>query len=462
MRDLFAVVDAGGTLMGLSKTQGGAVKEAERMGAESIGFDDRFRDVDGAGLSPNPLTPKQAHRLMGNLRVNWNKLAKMSMEEAFERVVPYFSGKKYQQGKVRQVEAHQTPTGLAESFLGQNYKTSKTGAEVLGAPVDVLGLSLLPHRIWYDALGEQNGFAYTTLCAGSSPECRASCLVYSGQNATDMYNGVVKLSRTNALMSEPEAFAYLLTAALEWHVGARTKSNVNLARLNVFSDVPWELVCPEMLEHCADLFWARWGKQLKIKGPFYDYTKIPGRKPPACYDLTFSYSGRNVKETVSELGRGHRVAMVFVDFSKGSRRPEELPSQVRIQGSNYKVVDGDVHDARPFDPGGVVVGLKYKAPKAAGAKVRGRKHEKSFAKAYGEGFYGIRRAEAALHFPPSDERTNVFIVPVQETDDGSIVTPVIPRAQGGTEATNAGDTLKRGLKVFGQEDLEDTLLAMKR
>jgi hypothetical protein len=66
----------------------------------------------------------------------------------------------------------------------------------------------------------------------------------------------------------------------------------------VLSDIPWELVCPELFELFPDL-------------GFYDYTKVPGRTGFDNYDLTFSFSGTNERQTKSEIARGHRVAVVY-------------------------------------------------------------------------------------------------------------------------------------------------------
>jgi hypothetical protein len=88
---------------------------------------------------------------------------------------------------------------------------------------------------------------------------------------------------------------------------------------------------------------------------FYDYTKVPGRRPPHNYHLTYSYTGLAARELhMSRYANvGINPAVVF-DVKRGA----ELPSTWR----GMPVIDGDLNDFRPADPVGVVVGLRYKGP----------------------------------------------------------------------------------------------------
>jgi hypothetical protein len=109
-------------------------------------------------------------------------------------------------------------------------------------------------------------------------------------------------------------------------------------RLNGTSDIVWEKKHPDIFEHCYTV-------------QFYDYTKIPGRKAPANYDLTFSYSKRiEFKRDITKAQKsGDRIAVVFSDRSR-------IPSQF----NGMRVVDGDDTDVRAFDDRGVVVALYAK------------------------------------------------------------------------------------------------------
>jgi hypothetical protein len=147
----------------------------------------------------------------------------------------------------------------------------------------------------------------------------------------------------------------------------------------VFSDVPWELVYPELFA--------------QVPVQFYDYTKVPGRRVPKNYDLTFSYSGRNLEASKAELSHGRRLAVVFFRHHKPGLW-KKAPGGFPAKFLGKTVIDGDVHDARPIDPRGVVVGLKYKPPMGAGI----------------------------------DQRHSVFVVEVQEVD-GVYVTAVTPQRQ---------------------------------
>jgi hypothetical protein len=111
-----------------------------------------------------------------------------------------------------------------------------------------------------------------------------------------------------------------------------------MVRLNGTSDIRWEVEAPELFEEFSEV-------------QFYDYTKIPNRKNiPANYHLTFSYSAAN--ERYKEFYRvardnGMNVAVVF---------RKSLPDAFL----DMPVINGDESDLRPFDPKGVVVGLKAK------------------------------------------------------------------------------------------------------
>ncbi len=264
--------------------------------------------------------------------------------------------------------------GMSTALLTQNYKTAKDHPE---EPSQVFGLALLPNVI-YSTMEGTRGRKVNT-CVGASPECRQACLVYSGNNRSNAYILDVQYAKMRALMAEPIAFGKMLLENCRLHQGSspgpkkpRDNGVTPYVRLNVFSDIPWEAVFP-------DLF------HLGLQ--FYDYTKVPGRKPPKNYDLTFSYSGRNLENTVREVKEGNRVSVVFL-----RRRGESLPTRFL----DRKVVDGDVSDVRPLDPRRAIVGLRYKVPK-------------------GQAF---------------DPESSVFVVPVHEVGD-ELVTALVPRDQPG-------------------------------
>tara|TARA_R110000824_G_C15218558_1_gene677390 strand:- start:948 stop:3242 length:2295 start_codon:yes stop_codon:yes gene_type:complete len=196
--------------------------------------------------------------------------------------------------------------------------------------------------------------------SGGDLGCMAACLVHSGQNPASDEALVSKLGLTAALYHDPAAFCrYLLACLRRFFAQGDCDKADYYVRLNVFSDIPWEWLFPDMLDpvmllalrdfdtsstqyaapfrkggqiHRAEA----WRKRPVVgEGSFYDYTKIPHRMGEygkhvaaahhldlhgatdlcrAYYHLTFSYSGvaTNIKEAQSILEAGDNVAVVFV------------------------------------------------------------------------------------------------------------------------------------------------------
>tara|TARA_Y100000004_G_C8953474_1_gene429668 strand:+ start:1027 stop:2379 length:1353 start_codon:yes stop_codon:yes gene_type:complete len=222
------------------------------------------------------------------------------------------------------------------------------------------------------------------LCVYASPECIAGCLIGTGQNAmgdrdltgkklTEKSGKEVppaaraqyykKIRSTIALYENPEAFCRLLVAGIEAKRKSVTKQgNEFMFRLNVYSDIPWELFFPELFDYFRNV-------------QFYDYTKVPSRRTPKNYDLTFSYSGSNYNFCEDHLSRGGGVTVVTFGGkdSKADKRAKESVERVKdIWG--YPTINGDLYDTRPIDrrvlkavkpgyDGGYVVSLMYKIPK---------------------------------------------------------------------------------------------------
>jgi hypothetical protein len=224
----------------------------------------------------------------------------------------------------------------------------KPSSELTSGLSEVAGVKLTPR-------------AYTT-CPLSSPECRASCLAHSGQNSASVEALTSKLSLTRALYAEPAAFCRLLLENLRRYFTWGGCGDLDLyVRLNVFSDILWELIFPDLLDPIKKIaqrapdgdkaspyplpVWDyKKGKCVANKdaydqrpvtghGGFYDYTKIPARMEvfanrlatihktktaellTLCkdyYHLTFSFSGNNEHYASWQLDRGGKVAVVFV------------------------------------------------------------------------------------------------------------------------------------------------------
>lgn len=398
-RPIYAVVGPGNQVLAVEEDERAAVRAGARYGTPVI---DETLEVEA--FTPNPLGvqgPDLAWDRVGNLYIDLDHSMRLSLEEAHARLLPFFPEKR---GKP--VKQWSTPRKMAQGLLGQNDKTEKTelSAEERAAllsrypeakGIHVVGLSLLPNVVWARAAGVGG----INTCVGASKECIAACLVYAGQNESDPYNAKLKFAKTNALFQDPQAMGRMLFEACHRQAESRSK-DVRMVRLNVFSDIPWERVFPEMFQELSGL-------------QFYDYTKVPFRDTPSNYDLTFSYSGRNLEDVMAEIDRGRRAAVVFLTDK------HRLPSSFL----GLPVVDGDLSDARPLDPTSAIVGLAYKPP---------LKSEQQ-AKAHAE--------------------ENVFIVPVQEVD-GALVAAIVPRQQPGVEENLGDDATPPGAVVPGDQNVE--------
>jgi hypothetical protein len=296
---------------------------------------------------------------------------------------------------------------MVHAFLAENHKLTKPPRE--GLPLSrTIGLNLLPSRNWrrpdvqkiISVAGSKYGIAAvklppgerTTVCASATAQCSASCLVFSGQHTNDRYNTIKKLSLTMSLFHEPVAFMRVLYAAIEaWGTECECMGAAPFVRLNMLSDIPWELLVPDMFDRFRDI-------------RFYDYTKVAGRMPlrggeypVPNYDLTFSYSGTGVNlEALSyEIEQNkRRIAVTFATIGKSRHILDYkrlLPRQPPRPGSKASspqwpqsaraaaergvswvglpeefmglpVIDGDQSDFRPYDPGKCIVGLRWKIP----------------------------------------------------------------------------------------------------
>lgn len=268
------------------------------------------------------------------------------LDKAHAELVGHFPTKRLQLDKWTPITIWQTPPGMLEALLATNIKMARPRTLDDGRLCVSRGLALLPHAMAYKMAGLGDG----TLCLWSTPQCRSMCLVFSGQNKADPYNQGVKLAKTKALLVSPEAFCRVLLGSIHAYAcGARCAAQEPFVRLNVYSDIPWELVFPGLFEFFEDT-------------TFYDYTKVPGRKPPDNYDLTFSVSGtaENIVHAKREIDRGKRICVVFL-LPPGA----DFPSTFAVGGDEeYRldVIDGNANDIRPLDETPSVVGLTWKPP----------------------------------------------------------------------------------------------------
>lgn len=247
-----------------------------------------------------------------------------------------------------------TPGGftVTEDDLSQ-----KNMARVVSAVVrpDLEAFAMLPvlatqtqAAVWKDLLEQATRRSFTA-CPGASAACMESCLVHSGQNAASVEALVSKLGLTRALYADPAAFCRLLLENLRrfFTEAAACKPADLFCRLNVFSDIPWEQLFPDLIDPIKRVAlrapdgngpskykpgdWE--SRPLTGSGSFYDYTKVSMRMQwlarhvamthnideatalARCqdyYHLTFSYSGSNLALAADWLLRGGKVACVYV------------------------------------------------------------------------------------------------------------------------------------------------------
>ncbi len=189
------------------------------------------------------------------------------------------------------------------------------------------------------ALAQASTSLVANVCRYSTDECRAGCVSFAGRGSySTVQNG--RIRRTQFLNESPEAFLGLLMREVgrvwEKHdTGGRV-------RFNTFSDIPWEIVHPELF--------STWPK-LRC----YDYSKYSlDRRPnlPKNYRLIFSASEKTTdEEIIKTVTAGHNIAVVF-----NVKRSVDLPKKYL----GIRVVDGDKSDDRYTDPRGVIVGLRAK------------------------------------------------------------------------------------------------------
>lgn len=227
-------------------------------------------------------------------------------------------------------------------LLGQNHKLELSD----GTKVFTKGLSLLPHTL----------SGYNT-CRWSGA-CALTCLEGAGQGGLSDMPTRARGWRTAMLAEAPAAFFRLLLDELE----ALSRKAIRLGRrwkvacrLNVFSDLRWELIVPWLLALCRDGF----GRGRRARVWMYDYTKGRGhRDVTLCdslgYDLSFSVDERTPLATIPGL---RRPVVVFA-CKKG-----HLPTT----WMGMPVINGDETDARFLEPTNVVVGLSYKRVTRQGA-----------------------------------------------------------------------------------------------
>jgi hypothetical protein len=187
-----------------------------------------------------------------------------------------------------------------------------------------------------------------TVCAWSTPGCRASCLNTSGRSqikgdvtTRNLEMHMIHRSRIAKTLDffgkRDEYCVQLNNELVNLENRALKKGYTPVARLNGTSDILWENYLP--LEAFSNT-------------QFYDYTKGYMRMQrymrdglPDNYHLTYSFSEDDGFAEVNFItAKGYNVAVVF---------REELPKKFM----GIEVISGMEHDFRFRDPKGKIVGL---------------------------------------------------------------------------------------------------------
>jgi hypothetical protein len=224
----------------------------------------------------------------------------------------------------------------------------------------LFGLSLLP--------ADASGY---NVCSHSTDGCRGACvLMFAGRSNMPSVRKARK--RKTIMLFENRALflAYLHEDLYAAERAAERAGLVCAVRLNVASDIVWEVIDPTLFS-------------LHRKIEYYDYSKIPARcaRPlPDNYALTYSHNEKTNADWLADiLANGVNVAVVFDTVYNPSRGkvgklPETWSFETVNSGSytfkrrgtkTYNVIDGDTHDLRlrEFDGTGNVIGLRGKGGK---------------------------------------------------------------------------------------------------
>jgi len=199
------------------------------------------------------------------------------------------------------------------------------------AGYDVTGIQLAPANI--------AGFE---VCSGRSKGCTKACIYVSGHGRFTNTQ-IARIKRKLLFFQFKNTFRNQLIKEITAFVKKCTKNNVKPAiRLNVFSDLPYERIFPELFTMFPMV-------------SFYDYTKIKSRldksKLPSNYHLTYSRSEDTTDAEVLEIIRaGFNVAVPF------NCKKHQLPKSFL----GIPVIDGDNSDIRFLDNQGSIVGLSVK------------------------------------------------------------------------------------------------------
>lgn len=186
------------------------------------------------------------------------------------------------------------------------------------------------------------------VCAMRTPGCTAACLNTAGNPAYREGKQRARLAKTRLYFEQRDLFMAVLVKEIEAFERKANRANMVCGvRLNATSDIVWERVPVYRDGKRFDNIMSAFPNV-----SFYDYTKRFNRRDlPENYHLTFSLADGNDDDARAAFERGINVAVVF-DVKRGHPLPATYGGD--------PVIDGDLHDYRPADGHGVIVGLRAK------------------------------------------------------------------------------------------------------
>lgn len=221
------------------------------------------------------------------------------------------------------------------------------------------GLHLSPHTL-------HRRKDVPSLCPGSTPDCRATCLYTAGRAAIWTSVNKARMRRTRLYLDDIQTFRTDLYLDLLKLADSAEKQGMKAAvRLNATSDIP--LTIDEMEPgNRLDPFLSEAMRRATYESHiFYDYTKVWVRMDkwltyrPTGRHLTWSYhrgselDPHGVRRAVEVLKRGGTVAMVFDDWRSKKDPPPKF-------WGGFPVISGENDDLRFLDPPGHVIALRPK------------------------------------------------------------------------------------------------------
>lgn len=186
-------------------------------------------------------------------------------------------------------------------------------------------------------------------CPKATAGCAFACLNTAGRGGMfkkGESTNVIQLARirkTRMFFESRDVFMQLLIADIYKAIAyAESLGMIAVFRLNGTSDIAWEKIRVPGYRNIMEMF---------PMIQFYDYTKIPGRKVPGNYHLTFSAADGNDADVYRAIDSGMNVAVVF-GIPKNNAFPNTFFGK--------EVINGDESDLRFIDRKGVIVGLYAK------------------------------------------------------------------------------------------------------